>query len=95
MNVHWTESAIEHLAAIHEYIGRNSPHYAARMVDRLTQKTIQIGMYPESGRMVPEFDSPDVREVMEGSFRIIYRITPERIDVLAVVHGARQMPPMN
>ena len=41
---------------------------------------------------MPEFDLPQVREVIEGPYRIIYRILPDRIDVLAVIHGAQQTP---
>lgn len=63
------------------------------MVDRITQRSVQIGLYPESGRAVPEFDAPDIREVIESPYRIIYRARSDRVDVLAVVHGARLLPP--
>jgi len=39
MNVHWTDTAQGHLAAIHDYIAQNSPEYAQRMVDRLTRRS--------------------------------------------------------
>lgn len=93
MNVHWTNTALEHLIAIYEYIARDSERYALRLIDRITARSEQIGRYPESGRAVPEFDAPDVREVYESSYRIIYRVQPERVDVLAVVHGARLLNP--
>lgn len=89
MNVHWTETAIKHLLGIYEYIAQDSPFYAERMVDRLTSRSEQIGAFPRSGRMVPEYSSVDIREVIEGPYRIIYRIKQEQIDVIAVVHGAR------
>lgn len=91
MRVHWTQNAIKHLADIHAYISENSQIYAARMVDRLTKRTEQIAAFPRSGRMVPEFQAEDIREVIESPYRIIYRIKPEQIDVLAVIHGARQI----
>jgi len=40
-----------------------------------------------SGRKVPEYESDGIREVIEKPYRIIYRIKPDQIDVLAVVHG--------
>jgi toxin ParE1/3/4 len=88
MKVHWTRTAEEHLDALHIHIARDSVEYANRMVDRLTARSQQIGEFPSSGRKVPEFDADQIREVIEGSFRIIYRIKPGQIDVLAVVHGA-------
>lgn len=91
MTVHWTETAIEHLEAIHAYIAKDSPLYALRTVDRLTHRSEQISEHPLSGRSVPEFDIVQVREVIEGAYRIIYHIKPDQIDVLAVLHAARNV----
>jgi len=41
---------------------------------------------------VPEYDAEDIRELIEKSYRIIYRIKPDQIDVVAVIHGAQLMP---
>ncbi len=92
MKVHWTDTAIECLSAIHNYIAKNSTLYAKRLVDRLTRRSQQIGNFPLSGRIVPEFGVEQIREVIEGSYRIIYYIKPDQIDVLAVVHGAQDIP---
>ncbi|WP_149988198.1 type II toxin-antitoxin system RelE/ParE family toxin [Microcystis aeruginosa] len=47
--------------------------------------------FPFSGRLVPEFETEQIREVIEGSYRIIYYIKPEQIDVIAVLHAARNI----
>ena len=93
MRVHWTNTAVDHLLAIHEYTAQNSEIYADRLMDRLTRRSEQIGRLPRSGRMVPEYKREDLREVIERPYRIIYRIKEEQIDVLAVVHSAQQLPP--
>ena len=92
MKVEWTDNALEQLWAIHEYIAQSSSEYAQRVIDRLTRRTLQIRRFPLSGRMVPEDNAPQIREVIEGSYRIIYYIKPDQIDVLAVIHGAQQTP---
>ncbi len=92
MRVHWTDNAIRHLANIYEYILLNSPTYAKRVVDRITRRSEQIGDQPYSGRRVLEYDVEDIRELIEKPYRIIYRIKPDQIDVLAVIHGARLLP---
>ena len=89
MNVHWTDTAQGHLDAIHDYIAQNSPEYAQRMVDRLTRRSQQIGDFPRSGRVVPEYQLEQIREVIEAPYRIIYYIKPDQIDVLAVLHAAQ------
>ena len=91
MSVLWTQSALSQLDAIYEYIAQTSPEYASRMIDRLTRRSIQIAEFPFSGRMVPEYESNAVREVLEWPYRIIYLIRSEqsRVEVLAVIHGSR------
>lgn len=91
MKVHWTKTAQAHLAAIYDYISQDSAEYAKRMVDRLTRRSEQISRFPYSGRMVPEYPAEALREVIEGPYRMIYRILPDRLDVIAVIHGARSL----
>ena len=92
MKVLWTESALGQLQAVFDYLAQTSPQYALRIVDRLTARSIQIGTFPFSGRMVPEYELNEVREVIEGSYRIIYLIESEqlKIEVLAVIHSSRE-----
>lgn len=59
------------------------------MVDRLTRRSQQIAHAPLSGRRVPEYELDQIREIIEGPYRIIYHIKPEQIDILAVIHGSR------
>jgi toxin ParE1/3/4 len=66
MRVHWTNTAIEHLVSIHEYVAHNSQPYADRLVDKLTRRSEQIATFPLSGRMVPEYRNESIREVKEG-----------------------------
>ena len=91
MRVQWTDTACAHLDAIHAYIAQDSSEYATRMIDLLTRRSQQIADFPLSGRRVPEYDMDQVREVFEGPYRIIYHIKPDQIDVLAVIHGARNI----
>ena len=86
MKVHWAENALKQLVNIFEYIELNSPTYAKRMMDNITRRSEQIIEYPSSGRKVPEYDAENIRELIEKSYRIIYRIKPHQIDVIAVIH---------
>ncbi len=93
MKVRWTNTAIGHLSSIYEYVARDSTRYARRMVDRFTSRSRQIACFPRSGQMVPEYQDPDIREVLEGQYRVIYEIAAKDIHVLAVIHGAQLLPP--
>ena len=92
MRVTWTNTARAQLQNIHDYIAADSTGYAKRLVERIIRRSEQLANYPESGAIVLEYDSPEIREVLEGSYRIIYRLRSNRIDVVAVVHGARLLP---
>jgi toxin ParE1/3/4 len=91
MNVVWTDTAKRNLRTIHDYIAQNSPAYAKRMVDRLTSRSKQIGIFPLSGRVVPEFEVAQIREVLQRPDRIIYHIRPDHIDVIGVLHMSRRI----
>ncbi|MBW4511106.1 MAG: type II toxin-antitoxin system RelE/ParE family toxin [Scytonematopsis contorta HA4267-MV1] len=93
MRVYWTETAVENLSGIYNYIAQTSTQYASRIVDRITRRSEQIAKFPFSGRVVPEFETEQIREVIEDSYRIIYYIKPEQIDIIAVIHGSQQITP--
>ena len=90
MIVRWTATARRHLRAIHDYIAKDSPFYARRMVARIVDRSEQISQFPESGRIAPEYLRGDVREVFEDPYRIMYRVRKREVQVIAVVHGARR-----
>ena len=86
----WTEYAVEDLKLIHEYISKDSQVYADRQVDKIIKRVDQILSFPKSGRVVPEFDIEDLRELIEGNYRIIYQITSDKIAIVRIHHAARQ-----
>jgi toxin ParE1/3/4 len=92
VKVYFTDAANEQLDHIYAYIAADSPHYAKRVIDRILQKANNIGIMPRAAAIVPEYSRPDIREVFAYRYRVIYRILTDRIDVLAVVHGAKPLP---
>jgi addiction module RelE/StbE family toxin len=74
MNVVWTDTARNNLRSIYRYIAQNSEAYAQRTIDRLTRRSEQISTFPLSGRIVPEFEVAEIRELLEHPYRIIYHI---------------------
>ena len=91
--VEWTRSAMADLVSIYEYIAKDSQRYALSVIDRLTKRTIQIGLFPFSGESVPEYRNQQIREVIEYSYRLIYLLDDDDVVyVLAVIHGAKSLP---
>lgn len=77
MKVLWTKGADAQLEAIHNYVAQTSPEYARRIVDKLTRRTIQIAAFPFSGRIVPEYELNEMRELIEVPYRVIYLVKGE------------------
>jgi len=94
MNVFWSDSAEKQLDTIYEYLAQYSEKTALETVDRVTAKSIQISSFPLSGRKVPEFSMEQIREVIEYPYRIVYYTKPEHIEIIAVVHGAQNIKPI-
>lgn len=90
MKVHWTEEAARDLEAIYDYIAADSPHHALKMVEKLLGRSDQIAQFPYSGRKIRDQDCDALREVIEGRYRIGYRILDDRIEVLKLVHTSRE-----
>ena len=67
--IRWTPRPRADLAAIRAFIDEDSPHYAAVVLSRLIAATERLAVFPESGRSVPEFQSPVVGEVIFGTYR--------------------------
>jgi len=87
------DSAWEDLDDIAEYIGKDSPRYAAEFTEQLLDRAYQIASHPESGRIAPEFQSPTIREPIHGSYRIVYSTEDSEVAVvLRFIHAARRFP---
>ena len=63
------------------------------MIDRITRRAEQCGKWPLAGARVPEYEQDDVREVLQRPYRIIYQVRASQVDIVAVIHGARLLPP--
>lgn len=89
VKVIWTDLAISDLKSIHEYISRDSKIYADRFIEKLISRVDQLENYPESGRIVPEFGKPELRELIEGNYRIIFKVKPDNVGIVRIHHSAK------
>ena len=87
--VRWSPQAADDLEAICLFIARDAPQVAAAFADRVLHATDQLAHFARLGRTVPEFGIENIREIIVGSYRVIYRIRGEDVQILTVHHGAR------
>ena len=89
--VRWTETATQDLEETAEFIGRDSRFYAAALVRETRAAARSLTTLAERGRLVPEIEAPDIREIFIRSYRLIYQVTADHVFILACVHGARDL----
>ncbi|HEY2295045.1 MAG TPA: type II toxin-antitoxin system RelE/ParE family toxin [Thermoanaerobaculia bacterium] len=95
MRIEWTDPAIADLSAIRDYIARDSEHYAVQFIGKIIDAVEKLEDFPEMGRRVPEsHEGEGIREILFQSYRIIYRLRSERVQIITVLHGARDLAHM-
>lgn len=93
MRIVWSEQALSDVQEIRDFIARDAPYFAELFVDRIFEAVERLTNYPLSGRVVPEFRRADVREVLLGSYRIVYRVREDAVSIATVFHTARLLGP--
>jgi toxin ParE1/3/4 len=89
--VYWSHKARTRLREIHAYIAKDSPLSATQMVDRLTRRGEHLAAEPRADRRVPEYPEDDLREVLERPYRLIFQVSPGRIDILTIKHYRQRL----
>ena len=86
--IYWTLQAREDMRAIRAHIARDAPATATAYVRRLRESVGRLRGYPFSGQVVPEIGREEIREILHGNYRLIYRVSKRRVDILTVFHSA-------
>ena len=91
MKIDWTEPSLLDLENMRDDIRKDSKYYATRFVEKIIEAVENLDELPQMGRTVPEAEEESIRELLLHNYRIIYRVEADRILVLTVIHGARDL----
>ena len=92
VQVSWTLLALEDLKEIYDYIERDSAKYARLQVVKIKARTAILKKWPMVGKVVEDIGNPAIRELVEGNYRIIYRVlNKEEIHILTIHHSSRDL----
>jgi len=86
----WAPQALRDLEGVRAYIALHSPRYADLTVRRGVAAVERPKAFPESGRIVRERNDPDIREVIVGRYRVVYRRKAGAVEIATVFRGAKQ-----
>jgi toxin ParE1/3/4 len=90
----WSPSARTDLREIFAYIAQDDPDAARRFIQGIFHVIERLQIYPMSGRIVPEFNAPEIRKIIRRPCRIVYRVCTDRknIKIVRFWHAARGIP---
>jgi addiction module RelE/StbE family toxin len=88
----WAPQSLADLESIRTYIARDSVRYADLVVGRIVAAVERLRVFPESGRIVPERNAADVREIIVRPYRVVYRVGADAIEIVTVFRGSRLFP---
>jgi addiction module RelE/StbE family toxin len=91
----WSIPARNDLKLIYEYIAKDSRYYATNVIENIVSKAENLDDFPEIGRVVPEIGDENVRELIIYSYRLIYEMVPNDVQILAIIHGKRNFSSLN
>ena len=89
--IKWTNKSLKDLKSIHDFISLDSKFYATRFINKLIQRFEQLVLFPASGRIVPEKNNPEIKELIEGNYRIFYRHNNNNITILRIQNSAKRI----
>lgn len=86
----WSESALEDLEAIAEYIAENSINSARKVVSKIRDAANKLENFPQLGMVVPEIGDPTIRQSLVLQYRLIYQLQDEQLIILSILHARRR-----
>jgi addiction module RelE/StbE family toxin len=89
--VRWTSIAVEDLSNMKEKIAEDNVSAAQKMIQTIRKKVERLSHFPESGRIVPEFGSPVLREIIIPPYRVVYRIVGKEVHIIRVWHSKQEI----
>ena len=88
----WSPQSLRDIESIRAYIAQDSARVAELVVGRIIKAVERLKAFPESGRKVPERNDPEIREVIESPYRVVYRLRTGRVEIVTVFRASRLLP---
>jgi toxin ParE1/3/4 len=85
--VKWTEASWNDLEEVAEYISSDSPFYAAAFIEEVQEASRSLSYLVERGRVVPELNRSDIREIFVRNYRMIYQLSKQIIFIIGFIQA--------
>ncbi|MCH9647370.1 MAG: type II toxin-antitoxin system RelE/ParE family toxin [Deltaproteobacteria bacterium] len=93
MKLAWSPLALDRAQEIAAHIALDKPGAARRWIEELFERVARLETFPLSGKLVPELERKDVREISHGRYRILYRVQKSKVSILTIRSSYRLLDP--
>ncbi len=92
MRVVWSSQADEQVDSAVSFIAADRPVAARQWLVRLLDQVKSLEAFPDIGRVVPELERDDFRELLVDPYRVVYRRGANLVEIVTVWHARREFP---
>ncbi len=92
MKIQWSPFAIDRVTNIAQYIAEDKPTAADKWIVSIFDAVGKLSSFPKLGRIVPELNVDEIREILHGNYRIIYQISSSVVEILTIRYCSQILP---
>ena len=89
VEIRWSPIATDDYESIIRYYEKTAPKFAQNFAKKIIYIIENLIQFPKMGRLVPEFENTEIREIAYRNFRIIYRLQENLLEIARIIHGSR------
>ncbi len=86
--IRWSLIASDDYDSIIKYYEKTAPKFAQNLAKKIMYIIDNLIQFPKMGRMVPELENEEIREIIYRNFRIIYRLKENLLEITRIIHGS-------
>jgi toxin ParE1/3/4 len=87
----WSKGALKDIEEIISFISKDSTQYATRFASKIIDSIEVLKTFPEIGRIVPEYDNKNLREIIYRNYRIVYKTSEGIAEIVTIFQGSKQL----
>jgi len=91
VEIRWSPLATDDYESIIRYYEKTAPKFAQNFAIKIIFIIENLSNFPKMGRIVPELESGEIREIVYRNFRIIYRLKENILEIARIIHGSRSL----
>ena len=91
VEIRWSPIATDDYESIIKYYEKTAPKFAQNLAKKIMYIIENLIRFPKMGRIVPELENVEIREIIYRNFRVLYRLKENILEIVRIIHGSRPL----